>query len=826
MTVRASPAGRVTVSRTSVSVFLVSCAVIMLQLALMRLLSVTRWSHFSYFVISTALLGYGISGTLLSFAGERLLRRFRLWMTYLCMAMAVSTTAVILTAAYIPIDMQYLLYSKRELALFAACNILILVPFLSGATAIGLALKRHEHDAPLIYGCSMLGTAAGGAAAVGLMFLLPEKLLVTSAALTAWAAGVVYAGPKSEVTVPRLLVMLAAGLLIIYVPTAGITLKTDQYKTLAWLQDLEAQGDAEHMLTRYSPRGRLDVYRSPLLHFTLFAGLGATGPPPPQLAILRDGELAGTVYRIGSPDDAPILDHTPSSFPYRLMDRPRVLLLGETGGVNVWLARRFRASHITVVQPDPAVVSLMQGPLRRESGDVFTGPDVTVVTEEPRLFLERTREKFDIIQIVTAEGFAAGTAGLQSLYADFLLTTDGISLAWKRLTPRGMIAVTRGIQTPPRDSFKLFATFAESLGRSGVDHPESNLACLRNYLAAVIIAFREPVTAELAGSAVEAVNELNLDVQWFPHLMKESTVSAGAGGEADAEKWVSLAAGMARLSRPDRQTFYAQWVYNIRPATDDRPYFYDFFRWRSLPWLMDTYGRNWFRRLETGYAVLVLVLIEVIAIGAVLIILPLFRLKRAADAAVRGKLAVCIYFLLLGLAFMALEMASIIRFTKYLGDPVYAASLMIGCFLFSAGTGSILINSMRISPGRAVVMGAAGVVLLGGLHIFFADTLMGSVISSGGIARAAMAVFLTAPAGFFMGWLFPSGLRILSGHAGQLIPWAWGINGFASVAAPPLALMLSMSYGLRFVMVSALGLYVIAALVSLSLPGVKHGRGV
>ncbi len=163
---------------------------------------------------------------------------------------------------------------------------------------------------------------------------------------------------------------------------------------------------------------------------------------------------------------------------------------------------------------------------------------------------------------------------------------------------------------------------------------------------------------------------------------------------------------------------------------------------------------------------------------------------------------------------MTLEMISILRFTRYLGEPVYATSLMIGCFLLSAGAGSIITGKFRLEPIRIIRLAVTSIVLLGILHIFFGDRLMVRVSASPYVVKALLAVLSTAPLGFFMGWMFPSGLSILSRNAEPLIPWAWAVNGFASVAAPPLALMISMSYGFRFVLVTAIICYIIAAIAA------------
>ena len=43
------------------------------------------------------------------------------------------------------------------------------------------------------------------------------------------------------------------------------------------------------------------------------------------------------------------------------------------------------------------------------------------------------------------------------------------------------------------------------------------------------------------------------------------------------------------------------------------------------------------------------------------------------------------------------------------------------------------------------------------------------------------------------------------------MPWAWGINGCASVLSAVLAILLSMSLGFNAVVVIAIALYVVAA---------------
>jgi hypothetical protein len=797
-------------------VFVLSAAVIALELALMRWLAIARWHHFSYLVISTALLGFGAAGTLLTFAGAWLGRRFVLSATALTLLFAVCATASLRAAEALPLDARYVLYSGRQAALMLLYHLLLLVPFLFAATAIGLALMHFRGRVHLVYAANLAGSGAGSAAALGLMFLLPAERLPHAVACMGAAAALLWAlsgaGPGAWRRAGAALLVGAA--LVGEALWMPLSMRMDPYKMLSVLRRLEAEGNAQHLATRHSPRARLDVYDSPLLHQTMFAGLTATAPPPPQLAVLADGDLAATVFDIRSPEQAPILDCTPMALPYRFLEHPRVLLLGEAGGANVWLARRHGAAHVTVVQPNPQLVELMRGPLAERGGRVLLSPDVSVETIEPRTFLERTRDRFDLVQVVGAEGMSA--AGILSLREEFLLTQEGMALCIERLSDRGVVAVTRGTQAPPRDNVKLFATLRAALGSLGVSNPGAHLVQARNYLAACTMAFRTPPDTSQCRALTAAASELALDIEWAPceGVRYGDQVNEVEGPPGKPYSWFHEAA-LAILS-PEREEFFRHWAYNVRPATDDSPYFHDFFRWRSLPLFMRVYGQEWLRRAELGYVVLVLALAEAVVAGGALILLPLLWLRRRGAAS--GRAAVGAYFVLLGLAYMMLEMVCLLKFTHFLGDPVYATAGVLCSFLAFSGLGSALSRRLAARPRRAIRVAAAGVAAMSLLYAFGLGWMFRLLIGWPLAARLAASVLLTAPAAFLMGWPFPNGLALVERGDPRLVPWAWGANGFASVAAAPLAVLIAIGGGFRLVILLAGGAYLLAALVSAGLP--------
>lgn len=90
--------------------------------------------------------------------------------------------------------------------------------------------------------------------------------------------------------------------------------------------------------------------------------------------------------------------------------------------------------------------------------------------------------------------------------------------------------------------------------------------------------------------------------------------------------------------------------------------------------------------------------------------------------------------------------------------------------------------------------------------------------------RVAGAVAGLLVPGFVMGWPMPVGLRKLEESRPELVPWAWGINGVASVVAGPVAMLVAMGWGYTWVVAAAAGMYAMAGLAWLRW-GWDEGKG-
>ena len=90
-----------------------------------------------------------------------------------------------------------------------------------------------------------------------------------------------------------------------------------------------------------------------------------------------------------------------------------------------------------------------------------------------------------------------------------------------------------------------------------------------------------------------------------------------------------------------------------------------------------------------------------------------------------------------------------------------------------------------------------------------------SFISLSLIFKILLTVLIIAPLGFIMGFPFPLGMRAIKK---ELIPWAWGVNGSASVLSPILAILLALFIGYNFVLFIAGLIYLIGVIFIIPKP--------
>ena len=348
----------------------------------------------------------------------------------------------------------------------------------------------------------------------------------------------------------------------------------------------------------------------------------------------------------------------------------------------------------------------------------------------------------------------------------------------------------------------------------GLPESMTRLVQLRNHLAVCTLAARQPFRPPQVQEIIQISDRLWLDIDTLSGFdpSRRKPFNQLTGPEGFKGSFYQLAA--SKIFSSERDEFFKDWAFNVRPATDDRPYFFDFFRWRSLPRFIRSYGQQWFQRLELGYVVLLISFVQIVGAAVLLLLIPLFLWARKRSTPPSRGLVLC-YFLLLGLGFLALEMSLMQRFTLLMGDPLLAVAVVLSGFLFFSGCGSLCSRQWTRSPSQAIIVAGVGIALVAPVVLWLSQALLGIVSTWNTAGRFLLVLILLAPLAFLMGWPFPAGMLLLENWSRGLLPWAWGINGFASVAAAPLTVLLAMSLGFRLVLALAVMAYLLAVVLSL-----------
>ena len=458
----------------------------------------------------------------------------------------------------------------------------------------------------------------------------------------------------------------------------------------------------------------------------------------------------------------------------------------------------FKAEPVTVVDSNPLIPRLLRDRYATFTGGLYRDPRVRLRSEGGRSYVRRSRESYDIIHVSLSDTFRPITSGAYSLSENYLYTVDAFVDYLSHLAPRGVLMVSRWLQDPPSEELRLVGLALEGLARLHVPEPDRCLVAIRSWSTMLLLVSREPFTASDIEGIVRFCEQRNFDTVYYPGISREDANRYNLMEEPVYYELIS-----ELIASPDPTRFYRNYSYDVSPVTDDRPFFFHFFRWGQVPSILRSYGRAWQPFGGAGYLVLVVLLLLALVVSIALVLLPLVLRERRAH----GHKRLLLYFSLLGIAFLFVEIPLMQQFILYLGQPTHAFAVVLFAILLYSGIGSYL--SPRVSP-RFVLPGLAVLILVypAVLTLIFTRTL-GAAIG----VRLTIAVLSLGPLGLLMGMPFPQGIARVNQASPKLIPWAWAVNGCASVISSILAAMLSISFGFTTVVIIAAVTYGAAWLV-------------
>lgn len=818
-------------ARVHAGVALASGAALLLQVSLVRVFSVAQWHHLAFVAVGLGLLGFGASGTALS--SSRRLRRAPLRTAAWGAAAFLPATALALLAVWkVPFD-AYLMALEPIQSAFLALQLMALVlPFLCAGLVTGAVLAALPERAGSLYAASFVGAAAGAIAALPVLGLVggPGGMVASAAVAMAGAAALwredrapaTAAGRRSVRVMPT--VALAAVVVLGLTAGAAPEIPISQYKSLS---QIRRYPESRLEFSARSAGSSVDVTRSPALRFAPGLSLTYAGVPPslPGLTVDGDGLRGLPVH-----GDASFTAYLPTAIAYGLSPGS-ALVVGV--GVEVLGALHHGMDPVVVVEGNPLVAqaaTAIPGSLVRRANTprtplstVMPGPALAqMVGENPRTYLRRSRVLYNVIQVPPQESFQVVASGAFSLAENHLMTVEALGDYLRGLAPGGVLAVTRWVQTPPSEEVRAWAAAVAALEGPAHGGP----AAPGGAVAGKVMALRSMNTLTIlvkpSGFGADDVAR----VRAFCAARHFDITYAPGVDPAEGNRYNVLPedlhheAFVAILSPQRREGFLAAFPFDVSPSRDDRPFFFHFFRWRQVPAVLGNLGRTWQPFGGGGYLILLVLLTVVTLLSAVLIVAPL-RWMGDASAPVGGQprrtAAVFAYFLALGFGYLFVEIPLVQQLILVLTHPTYAFAAVLAGLLLSSGVGSML--SARIGRGlRWAVLAVAAAALA------FAWALPAIVDSALGLTLAARIALLGSvmlPLGVLMGMPFPAAVRLLGRRDPALVPWAWAINGCASVMGSIAAALLALDWGFSTVVACGGLAYAVAFVAIIALPAAR-----
>jgi hypothetical protein len=779
--------------------FMLSAATLAFEVNLTRLFSVAQFYHFAFMIVSVALLGYGASGTALSIFTTLQRGKPARSLGYLAFATGVSMVIAFMLINWLPFDSYSMIWDRRQVFLLILHYIFLASPFFFSGMALGILLTRFPDQAGSTYAVNLFGSAFGCVIALVAPSQLGGEGMVTLSSLLAALAALVCLPHLHYKRISTILGIFALLLFNVIDLSLRLTVHTgldfldlhiSPYKSLSYALQYPGSKVIYHQWNAFS---LVDVVQSGGIHSLPGLSYRYLQPLPRLDGLLVDGDDLNPI--IAPSSDLAFTAYLPTAVAFQLRPSASTLVLEPRGGLDVMTALALSYGAVTCVEINPLIVAAVP---------VYTDPRVQINVESERSFLQRTHAQYDVIVLSLISSFHPVQSGAYALSEDYRYTTESFQQMLNHLAPNGLLVASRWLQDPPSEDLRLFALAVTGVEAFGAV-PHEQIVAFRGYnTATVLIKNGEFSPIELM-KIREFTSKHAFDLTYAPDIQASETNQYNILAESKYyQTYLNL------LESNPRQSFYDAYAYDVQPPTDDHPFFGHLFKWAQAPQILAEFGKAWLPFGGGGYFVILALFILAIILAGALILLPVLlwnfikrNIHHAASPFTKRNL---IYFGMLGFAFLFVEIPLLQRFILYLGNTVYAVTMVLFSLLFFSGLGSQCSKRVSLRLSLVVLILTILVIPLLLPHLF--EWTLGFPL----IIRMGVTVLSLSPIGFLMGIPFPAGIQALTGRQAQdmemqkevtprlEIPWIWAVNGSASVISPILAALLALSFGFNIVL--------------------------
>ena len=772
------------------ALFLTALCTLLSEILLTRLLSVVMWYHFTFAVLSIALLGiaagsmhcfrwYPRKGADQTFADVASLA--------FCLFGVATAMPVVLMTTWVDTPTFSMHGGLLLLVYFIVCA----APFYASGFITALIFRYGTGQISGLYAIDMLAGALGCLLALPFLEQLGGvgSLLAVSVVLA--GAGVllgIRAGSGRRIGLAVVAACVLGAMLFMQMTTSRVDLRTVKLS----LRE-EHRKIIDVKWNSHSRLAVLDYFNpdDPSGYPFLSWGLSDRykGWLPRQYLITIDGASETPITELG-PDIKrhEYLAWDVTSLPYHLRPGAKTLVIGAGGGRDLLTSLYFGSKDVTGVELNQGIVDWVKGRYADFAGKLYDRPDVHLHVDDGRNFTRSSKDRFEVLQISMIDTFAATAAGAYTLSENNLYTAEAFDEYLAHLTENGILSINRFFLEPPQQTLRIVTLAREALARRGIKDAAAHIIVVRRNHPlgnnGLVMTKLTPFTKE----EVDTVRKLCDEKAFEPIALP---------GVALSNPFTDY------LKEPEPEKFYQIYAFDVRPPNDDRPFF---FNTSKIAALLESFslrtGMEEMRRYNFDAVFILFILLLLAIVALLLFVLVPLRLAWKAGGPAPLPLGPLTYFVWVGLGFILIEVVLIQRYNLYLGHPVYSLAVILVSVLAFSGVGSAITGLVPDKHLKSFL--ALACTLAIGMAIglqwawpWFLEQTLGLALPT----RIGLAVVSLIPVGLVLGMPYPTALRLVSKRHADKLPWIWAVNGAASVLGSILAFAMAMAVGFQTVMV-------------------------
>ncbi len=751
------------------TIFFITFSTVVFEILYTRIFSVIYFSSFAFLMISLALFGYGLSGFFTSFSKITENKKSLKYVEYSVLGYALLLPLIFKITLIAKIDFTHLFNPITNLLLLIVNFSVLIIPFFAAGISLVLLFSLYSDEIGKLYFIDLVGAAFGGIAIIPLIteFGPARSIILLSIILSIlW-----FSLSKIKMRIKMVLI------LILLISLGGMYKFSEKLFPIVpkrikrgYIIDYH-KNRIEH--SKWSPINKIDVAaffkRKKVVWLDAGTQQSFLVKPPEKIENMKP------------------IKFNQSSIPYQLAKSGPALIIGSAGGYEVLCAYTNNFKPVIAVEMDPEICNIVENVYSDYIGDLFKKREVTIINDEGRHILKKLKWKYNVIQMVNSHNSHILLTGGLSFSETFIYTVESFKDYWNHLNDDGFLSIIHMFGE------RMFTTSLQALKEMGVKNPEKKFFVIQpekgfNYF----FMKRGDINSS--------------DVKIFEKFTRKKNVVYSPDRKLK-NIYYDLAGSNFKNTIKNSSV-------NISPVYDNSPYFNQSNKIGQFSFknnvLMSREAR---KAIGQNIKYTNSVYLSILAISLIFSLLFIYLPLRIKTKEI-GHKPIVLYFFMIGMAFIVVEIILIKIFQLFLGNPAYSISAIIFALLVSSGIGSLFSDKVnKILKEKTILYVSIFIFITLMVYSLFLFNFTYNMIHFSLIFRLLITLLFISILGIPMGMMFPTGLKHLGSDNKIMIGWAWGANAFATVIGSVITVIIAINWNFSIALIMAAIFYLISGII-------------